>query len=136
GKTHLCTAVCGKLLSKNSVNYMRWRAETPRIKALANTENYAAELDILKKAEVLYIDDFFKGKVTEGDVNIAFDVLDYRYINDLRTVISTEKSIADLCRVPEAEAVSGRIIEKAKGFTVQISHNIGRNYRLKGVPAC
>lgn len=81
----------------------------------------------LKKIRVLYIDDFLKGSVTEGDRNIAFDILNDRY-NDPRaiTIISTEMTIDRILEWDEA--VGGRIVERAKEYTINLRGK--RNWRL------
>lgn len=139
GKTHLCTAICrGFLLEGRRVMYMLWRDEIVKLKGLVNdAAQYGELIDRYKKAEVLYIDDLFKtGKNSEGeaqrptpaDVNIAFEIINYRS-NDpsLLTIISSECTEDDLLDIDEA--VGGRIIEKSKAFS--IAKNRKRNYRLK-----
>lgn len=141
GKSHLCTAVCRqRLLNGDEVHYMPWRDDIAQLKALSldneKREKYIADL---KTAQILYIDDLFKtGKAADGssnptsaDVSIAFEIINYRYINHLPTIVSTEKTPQELIEIDEATA--SRIIERAKGYTIQISRNPGRNYRLRDV---
>ena len=92
-----------------------------------------------QNAPILFIDDLFKvSKAADGscippvaDVNIAFDILNYRYTKRLTTIISTERSPAELVEI--AEATGGRIVEMAQGNTYCIEKKPGRNYRLRGV---
>ena len=139
GKTHLCTAICREfLLEGRKVVYMLWRDEIVKLKGLVNeAEEYSKLVDKYKKAEVLYIDDLFKtGKNPDGavqrptgaDVNVAFEIINYRCNNpELLTIISSECTEDDLLDIDEA--VGGRIIEKAKAFS--IARDRKRNYRLK-----
>ena len=139
GKTHLCTAICRDfLLSGREVKYMLWRDEAPRLKALVNDPEYSAEIKPYKEAEVLYIDDLFKtGKTdkgekqqpTGGDINLAFELLNYRY-NDqsLLTIISSECTINNLLDIDEA--VGSRVAERAKVLSMKPDRS--KNYRLKG----
>lgn len=139
GKTHLCTAISREfLLEGRKVMYMLWRDEVVKLKGLVNTPGEYGELiDKYKKAEVLYIDDLFKtGKGPDGetqrptgaDVNIAFEIINYRCNNpELLTIISSECTEDDLLDIDEA--VGGRIIEKSKAFSVAKDRK--RNYRLK-----
>ena len=128
GKTHICTALVGQLL-KEAVpcKYMLWRDEASRLKAKVNDEEYTAMIRPLKETRCLYIDDFFKGGVTQGDINLAFEILNSRYNNGLMTVISSEKTIKEVLEIDEA--IGSRIYEKAKEHAVQIKN--GNNYRLK-----
>ena len=100
----------------------------------------------LKTAPVLYIDDLFKGaeRPTQGDLNIAFELLNYRYNDErLYTIISTEKLLDELIAIDEA--IGSRIAERSKGHRVQINRDpaleledtmIGQQIRLAfvGVP--
>lgn len=139
GKTHLCTAVCRHLLlASEEVRYMPWRQDVRELKAMESNRQLEA-LNKLQTAPVLFIDDLFKvGRAADGscnptaaDVNLAFDIINYRYTKRLATIISTEKSPAELVDIDEA--TGGRIVEMAQGHTYCIEKKAGRNYRLRGV---
>ena len=95
-----------------------------------------------KTAEVLYIDDLFKtGKgrgeeeqrPTVGDINAAFELLNYRYNNpQLITIISSECRATDILDIDEA--VGGRIVERTirHGYGINVKPDRSKNYRLKG----
>lgn len=68
GKTHLCSVV-----------YMFWTAEVRKLKPKATGSTYDKDFDQFCKAEALYFDDLFKGKVTEADVQICGDLLNCCY---------------------------------------------------------
>ena len=141
GKTHLCTAICREfLLAGRKVIYMLWRDDVVKIKGALKSdseEDYTKLIDKYKKAEVLYIDDLFKtGKNPDGvvqkptgaDVNVAFEIINYRSMDpNLLTIISSECTEDDLLDIDEA--LGGRIIEKAK--TISIAKDRARNYRLR-----
>lgn len=139
GKTHLCTAICREfLLAGRRVRYMLWRDEIVKLKSLVNdSHEYQELIDTYKKADVLYIDDLFKTgkgqdnsiqKPTGGDVNVAFEIINYRYNNpELLTIISSECTEDELIDIDEA--IGGRIYERAKSIT--IAKNRARNYRIK-----
>lgn len=135
GKSHLCTAVCGGLLDRGkSVRYMRWRDEGTKLKSLVNNyDSFSQLIGELKNAEVLYIDDFLKvqegQQPTAADINLAFEILDYRYLNKFRTVISSERTINDILSLDTA--LGGRIVEMAKGWGKNIAYDQSKNYRLR-----
>lgn len=141
GKTHICTAICGELLKQGiAVRYMLWRDEVVKLKAVVNdSEEYGRLINPLKTAPVLYVDDFFKTsdtedgqkkKPTQGDLNVAFEILNYRYINqDLVTIISSERSIDDL--IDCDEATGSRIYQRTKDYCCYIGTGKNRNYRLR-----
>ena len=134
GKTHLCTAICAELLADGvNTQYMLWRDVAVQAKAVVNAdEAYAAIVAPLKRVKALYIDDLFKvgkGKApTEGDVNLAFEILNSRYNDSSKlTIISTERSMEDLLDIDEA--VGSRIYERSKGFRLDFSGK--PNWRLR-----
>ena len=74
------------MLQGKGVRYMIWTEEATKLKALkTDDEGYEREINKWKTAEVLYIDDFLKGGVTDADKNIAFDLLNARYINQMQS---------------------------------------------------
>lgn len=144
GKTHICTAIAVHYIRQGKdVRYMAWRDEITRIKAVVNDpDQYGPMMDDLKKADVLYIDDLFKGgkddsgrqkPPTQADINAAFEIINYRYNNpELITIISSELTIIDLNEIDEA--IAGRISEKAKpgGYCINLKKDIEKNWRMKG----
>lgn len=145
GKSHLCTAICTYYLKRGKrVKYMVWRDDVPLIKAVVNdAEQYRAMITELKKVDVLYIDDLFKmGKDQQGnvprptvaDINLAFEILNYRYNNkNLVTIISSERQIGEILDIDTA--TGGRINEMTNkgGYNLNIKNDPQKNYRLKGI---
>lgn len=139
GKTHLCTAICREFLLKGwGVQYMVWKDDAAKIKnAIRDGEQYGPMLDKFQKAQVLYIDDFFwtgdskdAPPPTPGDLNLAMQILNYRYMNpDLLTIISSQRTISEILDIDEA--IGGRICERAK--VLNIGADRKKNYRLRGV---
>ena len=129
GKTHICTAIVKELLNKGvPCKYMLWRNEASRLKANVNDDIYSDMIKPLVETRVLYIDDFFKGGVTQGDINLAFEILNDRYNSCLATIISSEKTINEILGIDEA--IGSRIVERSEEFITNISKD---NYRLKRV---
>lgn len=129
GKTHLCTAIAGSLIEAGKeAAYMLWRDEAPRLKAAINDrEVYEAAMKFYKNVDVLYIDDFFKGGVTEADINLAFELVNARYnARNKMTIISTEKPVNQLLDIDEA--IGSRIYERSKGYCI---HTPEQNWRLR-----
>lgn len=139
GKTHLCTAICGKLLKAGiRVRYMLWPEESQRIKADINdAEALDRLLNPLMKVPVLYIDDLFKcqhepggrPEVTKADVKISFQILDARYRQKLPTLLSSEWMIQELMDIDEG--TFSRVYQMCKSHMLLISREPGRNYRFK-----
>ena len=134
GKTHICTAICRKALYDGyGVLYMPWMTDSVPLKAMVNDEEkYIPAIDKIKTADLLYIDDFMKPvrdlQPTTADVKLAYDIINYRYINALPTLISSEKSVIEMLDIDEA--TGSRIYERSKGYTLTIAKGNDKNWRL------
>lgn len=132
GKTHLSMAICNAIMNnyKTGVIYMAYREEMIRIKQTVNDEsNYRNAITPYKTCPVLMIDDLLKGKSTEADINILFEIINYRYINNLPMIISTEKTKNELLDFDEG--TMSRVIEMARDYQIEITGK-EYNYRLYG----
>lgn len=141
GKTHLATAVCRqRLLQGDEVRYMPWRDKIGEIKSMSLDVPRRLELiQGYKQAQVLYIDDLYKtGRTADGsampsqaDLNLAFELINHRYINRLVTIVSTERSPQELVSLDEA--TGSRIIEMAGEHVYAIAPDMKKNYRLRKI---
>lgn len=139
GKTHLCTAVCGELLEKGTpVRYMLWADQIQRIKAGINDQEVLDELlEPVKRVDVLYIDDLFKGSPrrdgvlcpTDSDKRLAFEIFNHRYVAGLRTIISCEWNMAELIDVDQG--TFSRVYERCKQYMVYVAPDKAKNWRLR-----
>src|SRR5690606_22352416 len=89
GKTHIMTAVAGKLIDKNiEVKYYIADEIIQRLNACKyDEENYNKEFSRIANASVLFIDDLFKSSIQEyykiesinkEDLRIIFQIINYR----------------------------------------------------------
>lgn len=134
GKTHICTAICGELLNAGvEVRYFRWADDSRRLKSLVREpEIYQREMEPYKRCKALYLDDFLKTKrgmePTGADINLAFELLDYRYCNSsLITILSSERMMDEILAIDEA--LGSRIFERTKGHRLELSGN--KNWRTR-----
>lgn len=136
GKTHLCSAICRSLaMQKKTFVYMPWREEIMALKGQAT--DYVARqprMNRFMKAPYLFIDDLFKspreqGKVTatRADIEHAFELLNYRYNQNLPTILSTELLPEELEALDEA--LHSRILERCGKHFYTIKRSPDRNYR-------
>lgn len=134
GKTHICTAIVGKLLKEGKVaKYMLWQDDITTLKQIINDVNVYNELmKEYKTADILYIDDFFKTRrgdfVSTADVNMTFKIINYRYNEELPTIISSELSIEQITEIDEA--LGSRIAEMAEKHKIYIKNDPLKNYRF------
>ncbi len=134
GKTHICTAICSQMLKQGkTVRYMLWVTEIRNMKSTANDEKYNEIFDSFAQADVLYIDDLFKVKkgidLTASDIQRTYELINYRYNTNKMTIISSEKSIAELIDIDEA--IGGRIKEMSNGYILELGQDSNKNWRLK-----
>lgn len=131
GKTHCSIALALNFLKqKIKVVYMPYRDVITKIKQnMLDQEYYIRTISKYQLCEVLLIDDLFKGKINESDINVMFEIINYRYLNFLPIIVSSEFSIDRLLAFDEG--VGSRIYEMAKDYVVEIEKDIKNNYRLK-----
>ena len=131
GKSHLSFAIANALMKKGvGVIYMGYRESIMKIKQnVMNMDEYEKIMNRYKKCKVLLIDDLFKGNITLSDINIIFEIVNYRYFNNLPMIISTEKCIKDLLEIDEA--IGSRILEMAKDYNMELKGG-KLNYRIYG----
>ena len=131
GKTHCSIALAINLLKqKTRVVYMPYRDVITKIKQnVIDQEYYSRVISNYQLCEVLLIDDLFKGKINESDINIIFEIINYRYLNFLPIIVSCEFNIDRLLNFDEG--VASRIYEMCKDYVVEIEKDMHNNYRLK-----
>ena len=137
GKTHICSSICNERMTHyderlkryTQVKYMIWNEFVEHLKKMKYDLDQEEYFNSFAKAEILYIDDLFKGKVTETDLNYAYRLINHRYNNNLVTVVSSELLMNELIDLDAA--IAGRMNEKAKNYKLQIGRNAKRNYRFK-----
>lgn len=131
GKTHLSMAIANSLMEKGvGVLYMPYRDNIISLKQnMMDEEYYRKVMNKFKRAKVLLIDDLFKGSISGSDVNIMFEIINYRYLNGLPVIVSCEKSIDEIMNIDEA--IGSRLYEMSCGYVASFS---GRrlNYRMYG----
>jgi DNA replication protein DnaC len=96
GKTHLCEALAGELTKKLSEGYcpvIVWEDLISRLKSAFSSEHrgeFDARFSGIKKMKQLILDDIGMGTMmTEWEWSILEAIVDYRYRNELLTVVST-----------------------------------------------
>ena len=139
GKTHIILAIGKALIDKKyKVVYMPYLEAIKELKNLTMlSEDYERVARRYKQADILIIDDFFKDKVkngevkselTEADMKHIYPIINYRYLNKLPLIISSECDPMMLLALDEALAT--RILERTgKRFSLTFKGDC--NYRLK-----
>ncbi|MBQ8912951.1 MAG: ATP-binding protein [Lachnospiraceae bacterium] len=131
GKTHLGVAISNNLIDIGvAVMYMPYRNVVTLLKQnITDEAAYYKELSKYLNARVLFVDDLLKGKITESDNNILFEIINYRYLKHLPMIVTTEKNLDELLAFDEA--IGSRIIEMCKGNIVYFGRDESLNHRLR-----
>lgn len=131
GKTHLCLAVCNELLADGvPVLYFPHVEGFSELRgAVGSEDKLFARVEAMKRVQVLYWDDLYKGRGAPTDfvLEVIFEVINHRYMEGLPTLISSERSPEELLAIDEA--IGSRILERAKGHLV-VAEGAEVNYRL------
>lgn len=126
GKTHLGMAVVNEKLKQgiNVLYFPHVEGMSEIMNAIGNSKDDVSigdKLDGMKKVELLIWDDLFKpygdcSVPSKFEIRIAYEVLNYRYLNLLPTIITTERFPEQLLGIDMATA--RRIIERSEGHQV------------------
>lgn len=96
-----------------------------------NRDEYEKLIDLAAKTPILYIDDLFKDafdgkRIDRQDCQIMFQIINDRYIRELKTIISSEYSLNLIFKANEA--IGSRIYEMIKPYVIKID---GENRRIR-----
>ncbi|HEX3047220.1 MAG TPA: ATP-binding protein [Bacillota bacterium] len=135
GKTHLSLAVGNQLINEfTPVLYFQHVEGISELMTILkkDEESIGEKLSEMKRAEFLIWDDLFKpwGESKQPksfEIRIAFEVLNFRYLNLMPTAINSEHLPDELLMIDRA--IGSRILERSKGHLVTIN-GIENNYRL------
>lgn len=131
GKTHLLMAVANGLIKQGiPVIYFPWVEGFNELKD--NLDELEERIGLLQRIDMLYIDDMWKGRKdpTPFQLEQTFAIINYRYLNKLPILVSSEYDIDAMCGFDMA--IGSRIYEMAKDYLVVI-HGAPKqlNFRLK-----
>ncbi len=132
GKTHICCAIANYQRRKGvRVKYIVWTDTINKLKDFED-DSYMSEL---KKVECLYIDDLFKkigtkysDGLTSSDITKTWELINYRNLNNLKTIISSEMTLIDILNVDES--LGSRIKQSAKNYSVTVPGDVRKNMRI------
>jgi DNA replication protein DnaC len=131
GKTHLLMAVSNNLMRRGiGVLYFTWVDLLNELKD--DFDLLHDKVQRMQQVDVLFIDDLFKGRKepTPFQLEQLFAIVNYRYLNHLPMLISSERDIDQMCEIDEA--IGSRIYEMCRDYTVLLKGNRKElNYRLK-----
>ena len=135
GKTLLGSIISNALLTKKerAVMYVVWTDFIGKVKRDMmgeKTNEVSVRMKEIKNADVLFLDEVLK-KHNETDLRYLMEIINYRYTNDLKTIITSEKLLNELLDIDEA--TFGRAVEKCEGFMINIPRDRKKDWRLRSL---
>ena len=84
----------------------------------------------LRYLHSLFGSDFIESdKVSNADVKLAFELIDFRARNEMITIISSNYDIEEIIDIDEP--LGGRIFQMSDDFCINIPPDRNKNYRLR-----
>ena len=118
GKRHLATGCALLLIERYQPIIFYKSADLVRdLQGKINTNLLDSTLHEIKNIENLIIDDLGREYSTEWTLSILHEIIDYRYSNDLRTLITTNHSLDEL-KVIVGNPVVSRLVDSSSGNLV------------------
>lgn len=135
GKTLLGSIIANTLLTKKerAVTYVVWTDFIGKVKRdmMSERANEVSNLmEEVKNTDVLFLDEVLK-KYNDTDLRYLMEIINYRYTTDKKTILTSEKPIAELLDIDEATFSRG--IEMADSFVINIPKDQRKNYRVRKV---
>lgn len=135
GKSLLVSIIANYLLNSfnKEIRYVIWTDFIGKLKRDmmdGNAGIVSEYFDEIKNVEVLFIDELLK-IYNDTDLKYLIEIINYRYANNLKTLITSEKNIKDLLNIDEA--TFSRVVQKCDKFIIDIPKDRTKNYRLKNL---
>ena len=135
GKSHLTLAVANELIRQSIpvLYFQHVEGFKEMVGMIRRNEDIQPKIEEMKTVAVLLWDDFWKPvrdkrNPSAFEIETSFEIINYRYLNLLPTIINSERTPKELVTIDEA--TGSRIIERGKGRLVVVE-GIENNWRLK-----
>lgn len=133
GKTHLAVAAAAALSERDyDVCWMDWRFENGWLKRVdADPGERLRRIRRLQQCQVVLIDDLLRSadRPSTADLNLAMEILGYRYDNGLPTLLTTQWTPKKLSGM--STALTDRILERSRESLAVIPADQTYNMRLR-----
>ncbi len=136
GKTHIAVALTRELTIERNWRpaLLRWAEYCGLIQQSWHDNSITLDLNLTRTAQILVLDDIDKKDATQWTMSKLYDVVDYRCIHNLPTIITANRDIAGLSgfwsKEKKNEDLSRAIISRILGQVVKIIQFKGEDYRL------
>ncbi len=136
GKTHIAVAVTRQITlgRKWRPALLAWTQYCGRIQQSWHDKRIKTDWHLIREARILVLDDIDKKDAAPWTLSQLYDVVDYRCIHNLPTIITANRSIGELSSFWGAEKkkkdLSKAIISRILGQVIKVIHFEGEDYRL------
>jgi len=134
GKTHIAVALTRRIAFDRRWEpaLYRWGEYCSLIQQSWHDKRIQIDWNLTRYARILVLDDIDKKTATRWALSQLYDIIDYRYINNLPTVITANRSIIELTKFwnNESEDLCRAIISRIVGQLAKVVHFEGEDYRL------
>jgi len=130
GKSHLAVAICRRWIDRGqAARYVLVPLMLEELRSAYNREGeYDRLMDFLLTVPLLVLDDLGTQKPTEWAVEKLMQIVDYRYVNGLHLVVTTNRSVNDLPGDAERR-ISSRLL---RARFARVIHIDAPEYRIRG----
>lgn len=128
GKTFIASCAASQMLRSGKRLLCKSWTELVRESGV----DWYKEKDLLREyqtCEVLFLDDFLKTEPKPRDLDVAFELLDYRYRNRLLTIITSERTPDEIMAYDQA--LLSRIRQMSGSHLFVIGRDQGKDQRAK-----
>jgi DNA replication protein DnaC len=138
GKTHLAVALARKIALDRQWEpaLISWAHYVNRVQQSWQDARVKVDGGPVRESLVLVLDDMDKKEGAPWMLSHLYDIIDYRYMHQLPTIMTANRSIEELCRFwnksQSGSDLSRAIISRILGQLFKIVHMRGEDFRLLG----
>lgn len=141
GKTHLAVAALKYLCIENQWEplLVKWSEYCSRIQQSWHNSDADSEYDLWRRAAnvtLLVLDDIDKRASSEWTLGKLYDLIDYRYVRQLPTIMTANRSLEALstywARTEQMQDLAKAIVSRTIGQLSAVIEFSGHDYRLGG----
>lgn len=138
GKTHLSVALARQIALDRQWKpaLICWTHYLSRVQQSWHDGRVKVDGRLIRDSRLLVLDDIDKKAGARWMLSYLYDIIDYRYIRQLPTIITANKAIGALCRFWDENQgdsdLSKAIISRIMGQLAKIVHIRAQDFRLAG----
>ena len=138
GKTHMAVSLARQIALDRQWKpaLIVWAHYLSKVQQSWHDARIRVDWRLIRDSRVLVLDDIDKNAGARWMLSHLYEIIDYRYIRQLPTIMTANRSMADLCRFwDESQAGSDlarAIISRIMGQLAKIVHLTAKDYRLAG----